>query len=192
MRSPGGLSMFLTRPWYGVQRPRRWLPRGEMWFYLQCRDSWLLMLNWPFAGCSTKGLYLLDGSEFVEVATCPDLRNAKMKKISVGLEAGKTLPPLSVDSVTLKRFPLLRFFLTATTYEGGEPRAPGRLWLDNDGLAFRVTLFEPTAFAKAVLRANTLDDVFIVLEAFLAADSPPWMAAEYARERFAEKKSKKK
>jgi len=192
MRSPTGLSMFFTRPWYGIQKPRRWLPRGEMWFWLQCRDKWILMLNWPFAGCSTKGLYELDGSEFVEVVVCPDLRSAAMKKISVGLEPGKALPPLSVESVTLKKFPLLRFFLTATTYEGGEPRQPGRLWLDNDGLAFRITLFEPTAFAKAVLRANTLDDVFIVLEAFLASDSPPWMADEYARERAAEKKSKKK
>jgi len=192
VRTPGGLMMYLTRPWYGVQKPRRWLPRRESWFYIQCRDHWILCLSWPHAGISPKGLFRLDGDELIEELTFPDLRNAAMKKFTVGLEAGKSLPPLSLESVTLKKFPLLRFFLTATTYEGGDPRQPGRLWLDNDGLAFRVTIFEPSAFAKAVLRANTLDDVFAVLEAFLASDSPPWQADEYARDRDAQKKSKKK
>lgn len=179
-----------TRRARAVARPRRWLPEHRKEFYLQLGSRWVFMVFQFRRGMFPYSLCTFDGKRFTEVFRFPSLESAKMKKVSIGLEPGKALPPLSHESVVLKKFPVLRFFLTGTQYEDGSPRAPGRLWLDNDGLGFRVTLFEPTAFARAVLRATTIDDVFAVCEAFLASDNPPWEADQYAREKAAGKKKK--
>lgn len=113
-----------------------------------------------------------------------------MKKLSVAGETGGVLPPLSSESKLFVKLPRLSLFLVETTYEDGSPRAPGRLWLDNDGLAFTITLFEPSAFARVRLRANTLDDTFALANAHLGLESAPWEADQYAREKAAQKKKK--
>lgn len=86
--------------------------------------------------------------------------------------------------------PRIPLFLVETTYEDGSPRSPGRLWLDNDGVAFTITLFEPTAFARVRIRGNTLDDAFALANAHLGMESAPWETDQYARDRAAGKKKK--
>jgi hypothetical protein len=113
-----------------------------------------------------------------------------MKKLSMGEGDGAKLPPLSKESATFKKLPNLCEFLSAVAYEDGSARAPGRLWLDNDGVAYTVTLFEPSAFARVRIRGNTLDDALALAERHLSLDSAPWEADQYAREKAAGKKKK--
>lgn len=190
MRSVGGVRVFQPRRLVGVQRPRQWLPRSER-YYLWRLGSRDFHVMWkPF-----KGLFVLSsspvgspGSE--DVHQFVNLESAAMKKLSVGGSSDEPLPPLSRDSVVLKKFPCLCEFLTATRYEDGSPRAPGRLWLDNDGVAFTVTLFEPSAFARVRIRGNTLDDAVALAERHLSLESAPWEADQYARDKASQKKKK--
>lgn len=181
---------FYPRASRGVVKPGQWLPSKEASYWLPWNGKWILCTFQPHRGLYPCGLYRREGSDMVEELEFPSLRSKAMKKVSVGVEPGKPLPPLSEESAVLKRCPRLRSFLTATSYEGGELRAPGRLWLENDGVGFRVTLFEPSALARVALRAATLDDAFAMIEAFLGADSPPWEVDQWARDRAATKKKK--
>jgi len=185
-----GNAAFPLRAWRGIAKPRRWLPSREARFYFQWGSKWVGFHFQPHRGMYPDAVYRVQGYDLVMITEGVSLRSKAMKKVSIGLEPGKSLPPLSSESVVLKKFPLLRFFLTGTSYEDGSPRAPGRIWVDNDGVGFRVTLFEPSAFARVALRANTIDDVFACCEVFLSADNPPWEADQYAREKAAQKKRK--
>jgi hypothetical protein len=113
-----------------------------------------------------------------------------MKKLSMGGDDAGKLPSLSAESVVWKKLPRLCEFLTANVYEDGSPRAPGRLWLDQDGIGFTLTLFEPSAFARVRLRAATLDDVMTLANTHLGMENAPWEADQYARDKAQQKKKK--
>lgn len=113
-----------------------------------------------------------------------------MKRFNPLSPDAASVPPLSGESVAFKKFPRVREFLTHTTYDDGSARAPGRLWIENDGLAFVATLFEPAAFLRAKCRAPSLDDVLALCEAFLGMDAPPWERDTWAAERAVGKKKK--
>ena len=187
-----GIRAFHARNWSGVAKPRQWTPQFPISYWVQCDKYWLLLDYDRFKGMVPIGLYRRHVTDMIQVREYVSLKGTNLKKVSIGLETGMKLPPLSQDSVVLKKFPLLRFFLTGTTYEDGSHRLPGRMWIDNDGVGFRVTLFEPSAYARVPLRANTLDDLFQVCEVFLGAENPPWEADQYAREKAEQKKTRKK
>jgi hypothetical protein len=113
-----------------------------------------------------------------------------MKKLSMGAEDVSKLPPLSAESAHLKKVPRLCEFLTAVVYEDGSPRVPGRLWWDQDGLAFTMTLFEASSFARVRLRAATIDDLLVLANTHLAMENAPWEADQYARDKATAKKKK--
>jgi hypothetical protein len=113
-----------------------------------------------------------------------------VKKLSMGGDDAGKLPSLSAESVIWKKLPRLCEFLTANVYEDGSPRAPGRLWLDQDGIGFTLTLFEPSAFARVRLRAATLDDVMTLANTHLGMENAPWEADQYARDKAQQKKKK--
>ncbi len=113
-----------------------------------------------------------------------------MKKLAMGAETGAALPPLSAESTILKKLPRVCEFLTATVYDDGSPRSCGRVWLENDGIAFVCSLFEPAAFARVRLRAATIDDVLMLAQAHLGMEAAPWEADTWARDRAATKKKK--
>jgi hypothetical protein len=113
-----------------------------------------------------------------------------MKRISLGTSVGLPTVPLSADSVVFKKFPLTRHFMTAVAYEDGSPRQPGRIWWENDGVAFTAVLMDPTGCARVRLRAATIDDLWTAVEAHLGAENAPWEVDQYARDRAAKKGKK--
>ncbi len=175
----------------GVRRPGQWLPRREAAWWVMF-GPWCLYVMWrPWAGMFPAVLARAGSERSEEDIEFPNLWSKALKQLSLGVEAGKPLPPLPADSSVLKKFPRLLEFLTATQYDNGSPRAPGRLWLDSDLIAFTMTLFEPSGFARVRLRASSLDDLLMLAEKHLGSENPAWEDDQYARDRAAEKKKKK-
>jgi hypothetical protein len=190
--SKGPKKVFFTvRRTHGVRRPAYWLPKYAL-EYVFGIGRWKITMQW----LPRKGMFPLravtwgTGSPAPPVVF-PNLRSRRMKKLSMGAEGGDKLPPLSPESTILKKMPRLCEFLTATAYEDGSARSPGRLWLEQDGFAFTITLFEPTGYARVRLRASTLDDVFNLANAHLGMENAPWEADQYARDKAAQKKKGK-
>jgi len=192
MRGPFGYPVLTQNQKLGIRRPNQWLPYREQMYWYRYAHLWLSFRFQPYRGLYPVASYKFVGSDLVTINVFPDLRSKVLKKFSVGVEQNSPLPPLSDESVVLKKFPRVCQFLTATSYDDGSPRAPGRVWIDNDGIGFTVTLMEPTAYARVRLRAATIDDTFRVMEAHLNAENAPWEVDQYARERAEQKKSKKK
>lgn len=191
MRRYLGADVVPTRSSPGVRRPGQWLPRREASWYIAYGPFLLSVRYRRWGGLFLSRLVRLVGKDAASETVFPNLWSVKMKQLSIGGEPGKALPPLPSDSVVLKKFPRLMEFLTHTTYDNGAPRAPGRLWLDSDLIAFTLTLFEPSAFARVRIRAASLDDLLTLAEKHLGSDNPAWEDDQYARERAAEKKKKK-
>lgn len=190
MSSIGGSRVFAARERSGVAKPGQWLPGRDAryWFHATGCVVWV---QWqPHRGLFPLASHRVEDGDLVLLAEYPSLWSKAMKKFTVGTGDGQQLPPLSAESKLLHKLPRLRAFLTDTQYEDGSPRAPGRLWLDQDGVGFTITLFEPTAFARMRLRAATLDDVFALCDVHLGAENAPWEVDQYARDRAAGKKKK--
>lgn len=191
-RGPFGYQVLTENRKPGIRRPNQWLPYRETRYWYRYGRLWLCFRFQPHRGLYPESSHYFEGRELVTINVFPSLWSKSMKKFSVGVEQNAPLPPLSDESVVLKKFPRVCQFLTATAYDDGSPRAPGRVWIDNDGIGFTVTMMEPTAYARVRLRATTIDDMYRVMEAHLSAENAPWEVDQYARERAEQKKSKKK
>lgn len=101
-------------------------------------------------------------------------------------------PDLPSESKTLNKFPVLREWLTARSYDDGSVRTPGQFWWDATSSGFRVTLRDADAGMKLVVTAGTLDDVFAACELILGAQEAPWEPDEFLQRKLAEKKPRKK
>lgn len=185
-----GIPVYVTRAETGVARPREWMKKRSAKYLFAYRGKLLLAQYQPFRGMFPVAFQRVVDGGLVDDIEFPSLWSKSMKKVSLGTDAAAPLPPLSGESVVLKKFPRLREFLSVTAYDDGSARAPGRMWLDSDGTAFVITLFETSAMVRARFRANALDDVIQLAEIFLAMESPPWEIDQWARERVATKKKK--
>lgn len=190
MLSSGGVRVLLPRAALGVARPGQWLPKAERYYVWRLGGRDFLVLWKPFKGLCVLSSEPVGSPGLAGRVQFVNLESAKMKKLAMGMGDDDKLPPLSSDSVVFKKFPRLCEFLTATSYDDGSARAPGRLWLDNDGIAFTVTLFEPSCFKRVRLRGNTLDDAVALAERHLGMDGAPWEADQYARDKAGKKKGK--
>lgn len=174
---------------HGSQR----LPtRGERWFYVTLRDVWILY-RWR----ANRG--------YVMCALCDahDPSHGEIQRWSYGDEqmplkkrlASGELPPipaLSVETILLKKCPLLVEFCAATAYEDGSARQPGYFTLRNRVIEYELTVYDPDAGMRLTCNAVQLDRVFAGLEALLGAPDAPWMVDRYLWERKPKEKTKKK
>jgi len=181
---------FNPRKGVGVAKPSQWLPSKSAEYWFAFRDVWLLVTFQPHRGMYPVALYRRVKGAMVKEHEFPSLWSRAMKKLSLGADSSSPLPPLSGESKLFGKLPRFRAFLTDNQYEDGSPRAPGRVWLDQDGVGFTLTLFEPSAMARVRFRAATLDDVYALAETHLGNDSAPWEIDQYARDKAAGKKKK--
>lgn len=100
-------------------------------------------------------------------------------------------PDLPSESKVLAKFPALRTFLSARSYEGGGARLPGKLWIDTTAAGFQVTLIDQDNALRVSGRAATMDDLFALAELLAGGEGVQWEVDQYQREKL-EKKSKKK
>jgi len=185
-----GLDVIPARAGRGVVRVGRWLPRRVVKYWYQVGDRYLCVVWQPRRGLFPLSLSRVIGGVMRAVSEFADLRDERMKRFAVAGGEGVAAAPLSSESKVLVKFPRLRDFLTATTYDDGTPRSPGRLWIENDGLSFVVTLFEPSAFLRVRLRAITFDDGMTLAETHLGMENAPWEVDTWARDRAQQKKKK--
>lgn len=103
---------------------------------------------------------------------------------------GAPRPALSSESKAWAKYPLMREFVTKTTYDDGSPRTPGDVGLRNRGHIFELTARDPDSGLRLPVCAQTLDEVFFALESLLGAENAPWVCDEYLTAQLAKKKKK--
>jgi len=186
----GGTWAFAERVTPGMKRPGSWLPRREAKYWYAVGGRYLCVVWQPRKGLFPLGLSHLVGGVLRDLYSYPDLRGRRVKRIggSGGPDTGAVA--LSAESVTLKKYPRLCEFLTAVAYDDGGPRQPGRMWIENDGLSFVVSLYELSAFLRVRLRATSLDDAFVLAETHLKAENAPWEVDSWAKDRAQQKKKR--
>jgi len=187
----GGVPVYPERKGRGIQKPRSWAGRKEKDWYVARGETLLLVTYRPFQGLLLVDLHGVDGEPFASDFKYPSSRSKRMKKISMGIGEKATLPILSAASKILAKCPRICDFMTATAYEDGSMRRPGRIWLEQDGVSFTLTLFELTPALRMRCRAQTLDDTLMLAESYLGAENAPWEVDQYEYERQQQKKKKK-
>lgn len=186
-----GCRVYAARLKGGVTRPGQWFGKKDVWYYLSFGDRLLQFVYRPFQGCIPISLSRVSGHEERETIVFPDVRSKAMKRVSVGAGDSGDDFPLNCESKIFGKLPNFLAFLTVKKYDDGSPRKPGRIWLESDGVAYTLTLFEGSAYARVRLRAASIDDAYAAAEKHLASDNPPWEPDDYARQRDVEKKKKK-
>jgi len=172
-------------------KPSQWLPKYTKRYWYVFGDLYIRFRFQPIRGLYPEGTFHRKSGAMIPVVMFPDLWSKSMKKFSMGIDKSAPLPALPAASAVLKKFPLLCQFMTATAYDDGSPRAPGRVWFENDGIAMVVVLMEPTAFARVRLRAGTIDDMYTVAEMHLGTENAPWEVDQWQLKKHQEAQEKK-
>lgn len=107
-------------------------------------------------------------------------------------EANLPSLPLPATSLILAKLPLVREFITATTYDDQTLRAPGYFTMRNKSTQFEVTFYDPDPALRLPCRGLTIDDAFALAEKLLGTDGAPWEHDQYLSECAARKKKRKK
>lgn len=176
----------------GVVKRRQTVGSRERGWWIQL-PPFALYVRWrPWGGLMPCILAAIGSGTEEDDTKFPNLWSARMKRLTTSVQEGLPLPPLSGESVVFKKFSRFREFMAARVYEDGSPRKPGRVWIESDNIAYTATLFEQSGFGRMRFRAQTLDDLLTVIEAFLAQEQPQWEDDQFARDRAAEKNTKKK
>lgn len=183
-----GLTVLDWAPRRAAYRPRQWAPQRESWYFLQ-HGRWLLCLNWR-----KRGGYYVTSERFVSdpsnaLTTYP--RREEVTRVKrrdkVGV-VGSPVPAASATSVILSKLPLLREWLSATSYDDGGVRTPGALRLTTRGTLWALTLTDPDAGARLPVLGQDLDKTLLLLEQLLGAAEAPWEVDPYAPSRTVSKK----
>lgn len=89
----------------------------------------------------------------------------------------------------LKNFPVLRSYLTDTTYEGStDRRQPGLLIIRPSGGQWHITLKDPSTATQLRVSVDDLDRAFTALEGLLLSPECPWEDDEWQQSRGAKKR----
>lgn len=185
-----GNRLHFPRTKSGIGKPSQWVGRREKRYIFVLPHAYLWLVWTPFRGVTPVALSATLAGDVEDSEYFTDVRSSALKKLSIGMEGNAKVPALVADSVLFKKMPTFCQFMTHTTYDDGSPRAPGRVWFDQDGVGFTVTLFEPSAYAKMRCRAATIDDAWALVEVALKSENPPWEVDQYARDKAATKKKK--
>lgn len=173
------------------RKPCQWLPRREKTFYFR-RGRHLLTLHWkPF-----NGIWLLaerSGDEHSEPHTTNPRPEKEMgiKKRPSQAQSATVTPPAKATSVLLAKLPALREWLTATAYEDGSARTPGKLSVETYGQTWSVLLRDPDAAARMNVRGEELDKVLMLVEQLLGVEEAPWERDNWLAEQLVKKGKKK-
>lgn len=189
-RSFLGMKLCWPRQRPGAARPGQWVGGREKRWIIVLPHAYLMVVWTPYRGVTPVALSSSLTNDVSEMQFFPEVRSKKMKKLSIGGDEKTPIPAMAAESKIFKNFPRLLEFWTATTYEDGSPRAPGKHWFDQDGVGYTLTLFEPSGYAKMRLRAAVIDDTYTLAEKALGSENPPWEVDQYARDKAAGKKKK--
>lgn len=189
-RRTDGLSTWVVVGGLGVRKPSQWLPLRERYYVMVVGKIEVLLCWRPFVGITPLSLKPVGSPGARDSIQYANLERNAVKRLNLGPPEGMPAIPLPGESAVLKKFPRICCFVTDTVYEDGTLRLPGYFWLKSDTMAFELTLFEPSACARARIRAATLDDVFALAEKFLGSDGGAWEVDKYLLERSTQKKKK--
>lgn len=186
-----GRGLRLLSPGRLVRLPRPQPVTHEKWYWLEW-GSRAFQLHWrPRVGLYATSASSLRGDDMRYSPLAPCNGGFSVKRLHPVTGTDVIRPALSSESKLLGKVPQLCAFLTHTAYEDGTPRVPGGLWMENKGVVLEVVLRNPDSGARLPLVAPTLDEVLMLAEAALRADSAPWQPDRWLMEQLT-KRSKKK
>lgn len=177
----------------GIYRRSQRLPfRGERWFYFAWPRVWFLM-RWRahrgYVMCAVCSAHDPEHAVVERWSFGDETMPIKKKVVSGELPP---IPALSMESVIMKKCPLLMEFISATAYEDGSPRQPGYYTMRNRTIEYELTIYDPDAGMRCSIRSRDHDKCFLGAETILGTPDAPWELDKYLWEHRPKEKSKKK
>jgi len=173
------------------RKPCQWLPRREKWFYYR-RGIHLWLLHWkPYGGIWLVAERSGDERSVPHTVTPRRTREVGIKRRPSEAATGAPPPAAKATSVLLAKLPALREWLTATTYEDGSARQPGKLAIEVYGQTWSVLLRDPDAAARMNVRGEELDKTLMLVEQLLGVEEAPWERDNWLAGQLAKKGKKK-
>lgn len=190
-QDPDGTRILQVGTRRGVTRVCQWLKRRERWFYLE-QHGVRYVVHWkPWQGLWVTSRHVKSLARVGTVYRTPRPETSKVKKLKLATGTGAPALGVGAGSVILGKCPKIREHLTATTYEDGDMRTPGYLWLKTTSSQWVLTLFSPDDCARLDCRAATLDEVLMLAEKWLSVEDAPWEIDTYLQEKKAKTKKKR-
>lgn len=163
----------------------------ERWYYVE-RGRFTLLLHWqPWKGIRIAAERLT--AEWREVGSylTKEEYEVAIKKRPTAEGIILQMPGPVPTSTMFGKLSLLREFMSATTYEDGTRRTPGKLFWGSQGRLWELTLKDADALAQLIVREESLDKAFLLLETLLGVEEAPWETDQWAAKKAAEKGKKK-
>lgn len=193
MRDSTGVRVVRWRRRTTVYRPGQWSPpHREAWLRVVTDRRWYLLCKQPHWGwvLASSGLAGQPFTSPDHVVPQEEWRVKKRAPLVTG--AHIIVPPLPAKSLMLNKTPLLREWLSATSYEDGSPRVPSYVTLRNRGATYEITLYDPDQGARLVVAGPEIDHVLMALEQLLGVDEAPWEIDKYLAEQLTKRGVRKK
>lgn len=175
--------VFCTRDGWR-SRPGTWCPKIGFFMAVKWLDYRILLRYMPRRGYrpyeATRGFH----GPVVWRATV--LGDPPVKKRVVGAAAAPGDGPqhlAAIESVILSKLHPIVKSLAVVRYDDGDPRTPGKLFIETMGSAWKATMTDPDTCAKLQVVAQTLDDALSLLSLLLEAEDTPWEIDQYAMAR---------
>lgn len=155
-------------------RPRKWLPKGNGWFFLFFIDTPLLLTFRQRKGIHVSALFR-SGERFpvpTEALQQWEYPSMAIKKRSAAVQAGKHLA--SVESSLLASLLPLVEHCSHREYDDGSPREVGWFTVKTTGAAWVVQVKDPDGCCSFSAVADTIDKALQTAALLLACDEAPW------------------
>lgn len=183
-----GVLMWSSKPKF--VRPYNRFPNRVKRYHL-VRGRHLLHLTWqPFHGIRLTAEGYLSDWPMTHTSRSEEQYAMAIKKRTGDGPINLVMPGPAAASVIFGKLPLLREFLSSTTYEGGERRVPGNLRVASQGRLWDLSVQDPDAMARLTVRDESLDKALMLMETLLGVEEAPWETDRWLVTRSQEKKKK--
>lgn len=169
-------------------RYRRWVGKGKKLFEVQGPVNYLVLDFVPFRGMRPLALVRPARGESPRV-TLRLYLEVNMKKRQPASDKAPSRHLASLSSHRLEGWIPLVEHCALLQYDEGEPRKPGKFFVETQGTAWKVTVKDPDTATQFAVIAPTLPEALDAASLLLACDDAPWEPDTWALDRA--KKSKK-
>lgn len=163
---------------------RNWIARRQVLVYVVGVAKVLVCWYRPDSGIVP--VEIRDGHYGPVVLSWDARLRTKMKRKSIGHTASSKDGPAHlapIDSQVLSRWVVLLQHLAVIRYDDGEPRQPGKVFVETMGSAWKVVITDPDSCGKLQVVGQTPEEALDLACLLLDADDTPWEADPYAMSR---------
>lgn len=175
--------------WIG-RRPCRWMPRGNVLFWVLTRDLRYGMASRPFKGICRVSSWRRPGGDRGHVEQLlrrweyPSMKKVKREDRSPVKNLAALESELFRDHLALVEH------CCCLQYEDGSPRQPGWVMVRTSGAAWQVVVKDPDSACSFTVVAKTVDEAFESAALLLGCEEAPWEPDAYLAQSQARNKKK--